>query len=109
MNPPQKAPLLFKDPVTTAPVSLTLNLTGPDDNKLVYEPELLIHGQSTPNATVLLSSENSDEIISTDQVGNFSKLLKLDKGINTIIVSAFDTYGNAKTEKRTIYYSTDKL
>lgn len=97
------------NPVTSEPVSLTLNLSSPDENLLVFEPDILIQGQTTPNSTVLLNTEDKDIMIDTTPNGNFSLTLKLKQGLNNLNLTVFDPQGNSKNESRTIYYSQEKI
>lgn len=107
-NTPKSAPVLSQGPVTSEPVSLTLALTNPDDNILVFSSDLLIQGTTSPNSTVLISSDD-DQIIQADSKGNFSSSIKVSEGVNQLEVTAFDNQGNSKSEVRTVYYSTEKI
>jgi hypothetical protein len=95
-------------PFTQEPVSLSLDLSSPDDNALVNSPDLLIQGKSSPGATVLLTAADGDHVL--DNSGDtFSYTLTLTEGPNIIYISAFDELGNRKVEKRSVYYSKEKL
>ncbi|MFH0936975.1 MAG: hypothetical protein V1808_01635 [Candidatus Daviesbacteria bacterium] len=96
-------------PVTTKPVSLTLNLTNPDDNLLVFDSDLLIQGKTSPNSSVVISLDDQDLVSQISKDGDFSTTVKLQSGVNYIMVAVFDGEENSKTESRTVYYSTEKL
>jgi hypothetical protein len=101
---------LSKDgPVTSEPVSFSLNLSSPDDNLLVFSSDLLISGQAAPGAAVIISFEGEDLVVEPSKTGEFSLTAKLDEGINQFTVSAFDNNGNSKSENRTVYYSKEKI
>lgn len=102
-------PAILQGPVTDKPVSLTLNLSDPDDNKLVFNSELLIQGQTASGATVILSSEAQDMILEPNNKGSFSATTKLQPGLNLLTVTVFDSSGNSKSENRTVYYSQEKI
>lgn len=102
-------PLAFEGPVTSEPVSLILNLTSPDDNTLVFDSDLLIQGQVSKGSFVLLSLNEKDQILDMSDKGDISKTIKLEDGVNKIMVTVFDNQGNSKTEKRTVFYSTEKI
>lgn len=109
VNPAKKVDYLQGgNPVTNEPTSLTLNLSSPDDNVLVFSPNLLIQGKTLENALVLISS-NSDRMISANNKGDFSFTWNLDEGVNNLTIVAFDTAGNSKTTTRTVYYSKEKI
>ncbi len=101
--------LLSAGPITSEPVSLTLNISSPDPDTLVFSPDLLIQGATLANSTVLISSDTSDATIQSSQKGNFSYTANLAEGANNFTIMVFDNAGNSKAEERTIYYSKEKL
>ncbi len=96
-------------PVTNAPVSFVLNVTSPDDNSLVNDPNVLLQGKTSPQATIIVSFDNKDQSVEVDKDGNFNATLKMDAGVNNFSITAFDNTGNSKTESRTLYYSKEKI
>lgn len=96
-------------PVTVEPISLTLNLSSPDDNLLTFDGDLLIQGKTTPKSTILLTTDEDNKVIDVDIQGNFSTVLELLSGLNKFTIISFDDRGNIKSENRTIFYSPDKL
>ena len=96
-------------PVTSEPVSLTLNLTSPDDDTLSFEGDILVSGKTSTGGTVIMDLNGDYSALETKPNGDFSATLKLQNGINNLILIAFDNLGNSKTEKRAIYYSTEKI
>ena len=96
-------------PVTRPPVSLTLELTSPEDNLLTFEGKLLISGKTSPNLQVLITSETKDLIIQSKSDGRFSADFDLTEGVNNIAVASFDKTGDQKSIKRTVYYSKEKI
>ena len=104
-----QTPKLSYNPVTQEPVSLTLDLSSPDDNSLVFSEDLLVQGKASPNAVVFLSVNDADQVLDVNSQGDFSQTIKLQKGVNQIYVGASDSGGNTKGETRVVYYSTDKI
>jgi hypothetical protein len=106
---PNKQSAVNLSPVTSEPVSVTLNLASPDDNVLIFDDSLLIQGKTSPQATVILSFDKDDSVIEAGNSGDFSATIKLQPGVNQFTVSVFDNFGNSKSENRTVYYSKEKL
>lgn len=96
-------------PVTSAPVSLTLNVDNPDDNLLTFNPSIVINGKTLPSANVLISTDNEDLVIQSKPDGTFSSDFDLKSGVNEITVAVFDVNGEERTQQRTVYYSKDKI
>ena len=108
-NTPSKLPTIFSGPVTSEKENLTLNLSSPDDNSLVFASSLLVQGETSPQALVIVNWNDNTETVTAGNDGNFSDTIKLDSGVNDLVVAAFDKDGNSQQEKRTIFYSTEKL
>ncbi len=96
-------------PVTSKPVSVTLDLSSPDDDLLVFDNNLLVSGKTTPGALVLITLNDENQMIMASNNGDFSLTVKLGPTVNQLAVSSFDNSGNYKSESRTIYYSVEKL
>jgi len=96
-------------PVTSAPVSLKLNLSAPDDNLLIFDNNLLVQGQTSTSAVVTASLNDKVQVLDINNKGEFSSTLLLDEGVNKLFLAVFDKEGNSKSEARTIYYSKEKI
>ncbi len=96
-------------PLSKDPVSLSLNLTSPENNQLVFDPKIKVEGKTSPKATVVMSAENLDQALEADGGGDFSTTLTLIPGVNEITILTLDEQGNTKTEERTVYYSKEKI
>jgi len=99
----------YKLPVTSQPTSLSLDITSPDDNILVYEKQVLISGKTTSLGEILISSDTNDVVVTAKKDGTFSYLYNLDNGLNELNLVAFDSFGNQKEAFRTVYYSKEEL
>ncbi len=96
-------------PVTTEPISFNLEISGPENNSVVFDSEVLVNGKTSPNATVFISTENSDQAMTANDKGDFSQTVMLKPGLNTILVNVFEQNGDNKNEQRVIFYSEEKL
>lgn len=96
-------------PVTTTPKTLRLDLDQPDQDSLSYSASIIVSGKTGPKKEVLISTDNNDLVIESNQDGSFSTILNLDEGINRIIAVVFDSTGDWRSSQRTIYYSKEKL
>lgn len=103
------SPLLSGSPVTSEPVSLTLNLTDPGDNLLTTSAAILVSGKTSPMGIVILNLNEDYSSLEATTGGDFSATLKLAGGVNKLKVTVFDSLGNSKTDTRTLYYSTEKI
>lgn len=100
---------VFSNPVTLERQTISLSLSGPDDEALVFDPNLLIQGTSSPQAVIILSWNGNNKAVEAGSDGSFSSTIKLQSGVNNLKVTAFDKSGENREEDRIIYYSTEKL
>lgn len=106
----QKPKNLFTNgPLTTAPKSLRLSLDQPDDDTLTFQSSIIVSGKTAPSSDVLISTETQDLVIKSKTDGSFSTVLKLDEGVNRILVAVFDATGDSRSTERTVYYSKEKI
>lgn len=96
-------------PVTTAPRTLRIDLDEPDDNSLVFSPKINISGTTSPNLDVLVSTDSSDVVVTSDSKGKFSTSIDLDEGPDDIKVVVFDATGDSRMAERNVYYSKEKI
>ncbi|MBI2011766.1 hypothetical protein HYS91_03285 [Candidatus Daviesbacteria bacterium] len=96
-------------PVTTRPLSFTLDLNSPEDELLTFEKTILIAGKTSPFSTVIITSSNNDVGLEANSQGEFSNSFELTEGLNLITVASFDKDGNAKSLTRSIYYSKEEI
>lgn len=92
------------NPVTKEPVSLFLEISSPEDDILVNDPNLVISGSTGPNIAVIISNNQTDTALQSGKNGDFSKVFTLTPGANTIEIHAFDEEGNSKSATKSVYY-----
>ncbi len=109
INPPSSNSLSSLLPMLRAPSFVSLDLSQPDDQVVVFDQNLLISGKTSDFASVIISVEDTDTQTLADQDGNFSKQVGLADGLNHITITSFDSSGNSKQATRTIFYSQEKL
>ncbi len=95
-------------PVTTKPISFSLEIGSPDDETLVFEKDILISGRTNPKATIIITTDGYTGLTAGAE-GEFSKVVELKPGLNEITVAGFDEKGNYEVITRTIYYSKEKI
>lgn len=84
-----------------------LILSQPEDLEVVVEPTVRISGLTKANSYVVISSEEEDYIIRTDEKGGFEENVKLKGGLNQIVLKAIDTEGNTTDKTIRVVYSSE--
>lgn len=96
-------------PITSAPASISLDLSDPQDSVLTFKSSALVSGNTAPDSLVLVTTDTQDIMLTSDSKGNFSTDLSLDEGVNNIQVAVFDKNGEERLQKRVVYYSKEKI
>jgi len=96
-------------PVSTSPKSMKIELQNPDDELLVFDKTVVVSGKTSPKAAIVITNGQSHVGTDADTGGHFQKVVDLTPGVNQIIVQAYDTEGNTKSDSRMVYYSEEKL
>lgn len=104
-----KAAVPQYNPVTKEPVSLFLELTSPEDDILSNDASVVISGRTSPNATVIISSNDNDSGLESGNDGQFSKVFPLSDGPNIIEITAIDSEGNSKSVTKSIFFTEEKI
>ena len=86
-----------------------LKITEPENEAVVNQEELLIKGETLPQATVIIVWEEGEDILLANDQGQFETEITLVGGENEIEISAYDDDGNQASEVLTITYSTAKF
>ncbi len=96
-------------PITNTPKSLSLEVTSPSNDSLVFKSNLLLNGETLPNLKILISSDKTDQIITSSPNGSFSSSLTLNEGLNKIYITVFSATGEEKTVIKNVYYSMEQI
>ncbi|QQG43221.1 MAG: hypothetical protein HYW45_03395 [Candidatus Daviesbacteria bacterium] len=96
-------------PVTSAPKSLSLEVTDPSDNRLVFKTNLLVSGKTLPHLKVLISTSEQDQVVTSSASGSFSASLTLNEGPNKISVTVFSDSGEEKTIIKNVFYLKEQI
>jgi hypothetical protein len=87
--------------------SANLIITQPEDSTVFSNNSVTIKGSTIPNATVVLTSDEDEQVTLAGSDGTFEQDLTLASGPNNIVVTSYDDKGNQNTQKMTLVYSTE--
>lgn len=94
---PAPTPVITVTP-TPAPVTLSLEISAPEDESVVSADTITVRGTTAPGAVVSVSVDGILEVTIADVGGHFSAVVALQEGPNFIEVVASDLEGNEVTE-----------
>ncbi|MGI6278541.1 MAG: hypothetical protein ACOYJ8_01870 [Patescibacteria group bacterium] len=89
--------------------SVFVDVSAPEEGAIVDQDEVLVTGQTLPEAVVVIIYPEGETIVLADEDGNFKGTALLVGGANEIKVTAYDYQGDKKEVLLTVVYSTAKL
>lgn len=111
--PPEKNKTLsVKSQITPTPTPNNenfLNVEGPKDESVVNNKTITISGKTSPKATIIVSTENSDQVVVPATNGDFTLSDTIGNGTNMIQITAVFPSGEEKKVIRTVTYSTESF
>lgn len=110
--PSQNRALSVKAQITPTPTPNTQNfltIENPKDESVTDSKVIPVSGKTDPGATIIVSSENGDQVITPTADGSFTLKSIIDNGTNIIQITAVFTNGEEKKITRTVTYSTESF
>lgn len=107
----KKGTIITLDPTPT-PISSNseeLMLSEPEDESVVEKKSISISGKTVPGSTVIVSSENDEQVATPADNGNFSLTTTISEGANIIEVISILPSGEERKVIRTVTYSTESF
>ena len=96
-------------PTPTPKPTVYIALNTPADEIIVDNKTLVINGKTNPNATIIIYTDNGQQVIQPSTQGDFSTTLILDDGENLIKLMSILPGGETTTIQRTVTYSTENF
>jgi hypothetical protein len=91
------------------PVAPLLTVPAPPDNSTSTASFVTVSGSVNETATVAVTNNLGSPQFATMSDNNFTTVVNLESGVNTITIVATDLAGNTSSAKRTVTYDTSKL
>ena len=87
--------------------SLFLKLDSPKDESTTDNKTVTISGQTSPQATIIINTPTSDQVIPPSAVGDFSTTVTIGDDENRIYVTAVGPKGDEVQKILTVTYTTE--
>lgn len=89
---------------TSTPVLLALE--SPADESVTDNKIVTVSGKTDPNATIIISTDSNDQVITPASTGDFTTTITIDSDENVIHVLAINKDGEETEKVITVTYST---
>lgn len=96
---------------TPSPENTTslLSITEPLDETLSLTKSVTLKGKSSVGATIVITSENGQQVVVADDNGSFSEKIILDEGVNLFQITSIEKGGKSESITYTLSYSTESF
>ena len=101
--------ILAVSPSPTSKPSIFLTISKPSDEEVVQKKIITISGKTTNDATVIVLTENAEQIITPTSNGDFSTTITIENGQNIIEITAIGPNREMVKAIRTVTFSTEEF
>jgi hypothetical protein len=96
-------------PTPASKPTVYISLSNPNDETIVANKILVINGKTNPDATIIIYTDNGQQVIQPSTQGDFSTTLTLDDGENLLKITSILPSGETTLVQRTVTYSTENF
>lgn len=89
--------------------SIFLSVDSPKDEDVIDKKTITISGKTIKDATIIISTSASDQVITPALNGNFSSTAVIDDGQNEITITALAPNGEEVSVIKTVTFSTENF
>lgn len=107
--PPKPKSVALNVPSPTPDSEHYLAIQEPKDEDVVDKKTITVSGQTTPDATVVVTTESDEQIVKPATNGSFSAQQSIDDGVNIIQITAIFPTGEERRITKTITYSSESF
>jgi hypothetical protein len=86
-----------------------LTVDSPNDESVVDNRIVTISGKTTPDATLIISTDTTDQVVKPTTTGTYTLTQTIETGTNLITIRAVFSDGLEKRVDRTVTYSTESF
>jgi hypothetical protein len=96
-------------PVTPIPNDFDIALAKPNEYDVITSSPTVISGVTQPDSWVIVSGNDEDFYLKSDETGKFDQEVELTGGVNQFIITSYNQEGKSVSENLLIVYSTELL
>ena len=86
-----------------------LSIASPKDEEVFSKKVISINGKTAPDATIIVTSETTDQVVKPATNGDFSLTQEVPDGTSVLQITAIFSNGEEKTVSKTVTYSTENF
>ena len=86
-----------------------LTVDNPKDESVTDNKTINISGKTNPKSTIIITTENNDQVVTPAANGNFTLSGTIDSGTNLVQITSVFPNGEEKKVIRSVTYSTENF
>ncbi len=99
----------IKKPSPTPKKTIFLSITEPKDEEVFDKKVITVAGKTPSDATIIILTENDQQVIKPTANGNFSTTVNIEDGQNIIKITAVSPTGEQETQEKVVTFSTEEF
>lgn len=103
---------IAKTKVIPTPTPLNANyliIDNPKEEEVLQKRIVTVSGKTSPGATIIISSETTDQVVKPATNGDFSLTHTLEDGVNIIHITAIFENGEEETQTKTVTFTSEEF
>lgn len=88
---------------------ITLTISEPNDEAVVTGRTIRVRGKTDPQNTIIISTNEEDEVVTPTNNGDFTASINIDAGVNKLIIQAISPEGDKREIIQTISFSSEEF
>lgn len=109
ISPSKITTVTINQPTPTPIPSVLLTIDQPANESVVNIKSITISGKTTPDATLVLTTDTDDQVDTPASNGNYAITTTLNDGANQITITAIAPDGQETKKTITVTYSTEEF
>lgn len=109
ISPSKITPITINLPTPTPLPGVLLTIDQPANESVVNTKSITLSGKTTSDATLVLTTDTDDQVVSPAQNGNYAITTTLGDGTNQITITAISPDGQETKKTITLTYSTEEF
>lgn len=101
------SPVAESNPTPTSTPSFSLSLNKPAEDFIATQSSVAVTGTAKPGATLVISTNLDDYVLTATQDGSFSQEVSLEEGENILSITSYDQDQKEETIERAIIYTKE--
>jgi len=108
-KPSGKVKAITLKPTPTSIPKVPLTIDEPKNETVVSRRTIQVKGKTSPENTIIVSTNTKDEVVQPTSEGNFSVSIEIGTGVNRVVIRVINPEGESYSEERVVTFTTEEF